>query len=81
MRERTRLASADAVLPKPRSVLLVHGFNVVQESVVQVAEQGAQFDAFAVLQAMRRLQNIGQDAMVLGAMFRKAGLFAIRMEK
>jgi hypothetical protein len=38
---------------EPRYIFLIHGFNVIQESVVQTAEQGPQLHAFAVLQAMR----------------------------
>ncbi len=41
--------------------------------MVQAAKQRAQLNAFAVLQPMRRLQNIGQHAMVLGAMLFQPG--------
>jgi hypothetical protein len=57
---------------KPRRILLIHGFDVMQESVVQAAEQGAQLHSLSVLQAMRGPQNVGQHAMVLGAVLLKA---------
>jgi|HubBroStandDraft_1064217.scaffolds.fasta_scaffold412483_2 hypothetical protein len=60
------------MLMKPRYILLIHGFDVMQESASQTAERGTQLHSHSVLQTMCSLQNVGQHAMVLGAMFLQA---------
>jgi hypothetical protein len=58
---------AHAALIRPRATMLVHAIDVLEESVMQLAKQRAQLESFAVLQAMRCLQDLSQHPVVFGA--------------
>jgi hypothetical protein len=65
-------ALADSALAKPRTVLLVHLFDVLEKPIVQLAQQGTQMQRLAVLQPVRRLQDLGQHSMVFRAVLIQA---------
>lgn len=61
------------MLIEPRAVLLVEALNMICEPVAQKAQEGADLDSFAVLNAMGRMQHLRQQALMLGAVFGCAG--------
>jgi hypothetical protein len=66
-------ALVDAAFIQPWAILAVQALDVLDESVAQGAEQLAHLDSFAVLHAMGRLEDLRQDAVVLGAVRGQAG--------
>ena len=61
------------MLIEPRAILLVKAFNMIGKPVAQKTQEGADLDPFAVLNAMGRMEHLRQQALVLGAMFGRAG--------
>jgi hypothetical protein len=70
--------SANAALAEPRTVLLIDSFDVLQKPIVQLAQQRTQMNRLAVLQPVRRLQDLSQHSVVLRAMLIQASKTGLR---